>query len=152
MAGTRMLVVGLVVAGSACGAAAAALPRFGLTVHAHLAPVDGTKASGNFSGTLLSAFGAMPSDSQWRLTWRLSLPTLHGGMTAALRVDAAGGAAQTTRTLCTQCSTTASGVLELTRSQQLRILKGESVVVVRTPSATLRGPVDVLMAVPQPRA
>ena len=148
MAGTKVLFAGLAVAAVATGSATAAMPGFTVRVHAHLAPVSGTAASGKFRGLLVRGYGgqapqrqsATPrSRSQWRLAWRLSLPALSGPVTASVRVHAKGGAAPAARVLCGRCATKARGTMTLTTSQAVRIANGNSVVVIHAGSATLRG-------------
>ena len=148
----RALVVALLIAAIACGSAAAAvIPVYWANLHARLAPVAGTTHAGRFAGTLLVRFGetdpAEPSDpappGHSQLTWKLSLPALHGAMSALLRIRATKDAAAVSRTLCASCSTTANGTLNLTVDQGMRIASSGAVIVVRTASATLRGPVKV---------
>ena len=95
-AGKRALVMALLIAAIACGSAAAAvMPVYWANLHARLAPVAGTTHAGRFAGTLLVRFGetdpAEPSDpappGQSQLTWKLSLPALHGAMSASLRIE-----------------------------------------------------------------
>jgi len=52
------------------------------------------------------------------------------------------------RMLCTRCSTKASGTMTLTGSQAIRIAGKRAVVVVQTPTATLRGVIKGLAHVP----
>jgi hypothetical protein len=154
-AGTRTLLIGLAAAAVVCGSAAAAVPTFVLRVHARLGPVAGTTAAGRFSGVLARNGPVVPRratavprlGSRWSLTWKLSVPSLGGSPTASLRIRAWKGAAPVTRVLCTQCGTTANGTMTLTTSQALRIAGSKAVVVVRTGSATLRGPLKVSMHV-----
>jgi hypothetical protein len=141
-----MFVAVLAVAAIACGSAAAILPSSWVQVHARLAPAGGTNAAGTFSGLLLRGGAA----SRWQLTWKLSLPALGGPMTASLRVPAAQGAASATRMLCSRCARGAKGAMTLTGSQALRVTRDDAVVVVQTPSATLRGPVKAFVHVPVP--
>jgi hypothetical protein len=141
-----VFVVALAVAAIACGSAAAILPTSWVQVRAHLAPVSGANAAGKFSGLLVR--GDVPS--RWQLTWTLSLPSLGGPMTASLRVGAAQGSAASTRMLCKQCARGARGTLTLTMNQALRVTRDNAVVVVQTPSATLRGPVKAVVHVPVP--
>ena len=145
--GTRLLAVALVVAAISAGAAAAASST-AMGVHARLSPVVGTKKAGTFSGVLteLGAHritpGGTPVKPQlggWRLAWSLSLPGLDGSMTATLRF----GSARTSRVLCTRCSKRAAGSIVLTARQGTSLRKANAVVVVRTRSAKLRGPVKV---------
>lgn len=142
----RVILVALAVAAIACGSAAAVLPSSWVQVRAHLAPVAGTNADGRFSGLLLRGGAA----SRWQLAWKLSLPSLGGPMTASLRVGSAQGAAPSTRTLCRQCARGAKGAMTLTANQALRITRDDAVVVVRTPTAMLRGPVKAFVHVPVP--
>jgi hypothetical protein len=159
-AGKRALVVGLAAGMVAAGSAAAAVPMLSLHVHARLAPVAGTKAAGRFDGGLVMtggsklplANGAVPSDGgEWRLMWTLKLPALHRPMTASLRIRAENGAAPVTRVLCKQCATRAQGAITVTRSQAFRIAGAHAVVVVRAPSAKLRGTVRGFAPVPVDR-
>jgi len=146
-AGTRALLVGLVVAAIASGTAAAAVSTLGLRVHARLAPKGATTAAGRFSGTIVKSGdgGAAPrAPIHWQLTWSLRLPALHGSKSASLRIGAGLHAPAVARALCTGCTTTASGTLTLTPSQVFRIAQSHGTVVVRAPSATLRGAVKVL--------
>lgn len=152
-AAKRALVVGLLVAAFACGsAAAAAIPVLLVNLHARLAPVAGTTATGQFSGSLSVTIGSelepsenLPTPGRSQLLWRLSLPALHGPMSASLRLRATktASAAPAERVLCSRCSTTANGTLNLTVAQGLRIARSGAMVIVRTPSATLRGAVKV---------
>lgn len=148
--GKRAIVVGLLVAAVACGsAAAAAIPALSMDVHARLAPVAGTTATGRLTGMLLVSFGGTdrfepsenlpPATGHSELDWKLSLPALQGRMSAWLRLSATKDAAPAARTLCARCSTTASGRLSLTVAQGLQLARSGAVVVVRTASATLRG-------------
>jgi hypothetical protein len=122
------------------------LPPSWVQVRARLAPVAGANAAGKFSGLLVR--GGAPT--RWQLTWTLSLPSLGGPTTASLRVGAAQGSAPATRTLCKQCARGAKGTMTLTMNQALRITRDNAVVVVQTPSATLRGPVKAVFHVPVP--
>jgi hypothetical protein len=124
-----------------------------MDIHARLSPVAGTKKAGKFTGVLgeisphritPGGTGAMPQPSRWRLAWSLSLPSLGGPMTATLRI----GSARTPRVLCTQCAEKAAGTVVLTARQGTSLGKGDAVVVVRTRSAKLRGPVKVSAASP----
>lgn len=147
------LVVALVVAAVAFGSAAARAAFF-IGVQAHLAPVTGTKATGQFNGVLVRNTGggkaARPGGSSWQLSWRLSLPALKGPMATSLRIGRADGAAQMMRLLCAQCSTSANGTTTLTSSQVSRMGDAHGVVVVRTRSATLRGTIKMLVHVAHP--
>jgi hypothetical protein len=142
--GTRSLAVGLVAAAIAAGGATAATA---MDVHARLSPVAGTKKAGKFSGVLgeIGPHRITPGStarippSRWRLVWSLSLPSLNGTMTATLRI----GSARTPRVLCTQCANKAVGTIVLTARQGKSLSKADAVVVVRTRSAKLRGPVKV---------
>jgi hypothetical protein len=143
--GTRSLVVALVAAAIAGGTATAATS---MEVHARLSPVAGTKKAGKFTGVLAQVgshritpggTAAVPQLGRWRLTWSLSLPGLDGSMTATLRLGAGRGS----HVLCTQCSKRTSGTIVLTARQGNGVNKGDAVVVVRTRSAKLRGPVKV---------
>lgn len=69
-------------------------------------------------------------------------------MTAMLRLAAENGAAPVAHVLCTRCATDATGTVTLTGSQFLRIAQEDAVIVVRTLSATLRGPIKVLARIP----
>ena len=161
-AATGALVVGLAVAAIASGMAAAATPTFWLNVHARLAPVAGTKASaGRFSGVLvkngrvhITPAGTgkvrIAPRSRWQLTWTLSLPPLDGTMTALLRIGSARSPVRIRRGLCAGCATEARGTMTLSARQVARITKADAVVVVRTRSATLRGPVKVSTRIPAP--
>jgi hypothetical protein len=160
MAGTRLLVAGLAVAAVAAGSAAAAMPSYFLQVHARLAPVAGTTASGRFNGVLVLSGGearpqarstAPRAGSHWRLSWRLSLPAFGGPATATLRIHAKKGAASVERVLCTRCAEKAKGTIALKGSQAIRIANGGAVVVVRTPSAGLRGAVKGVVHLPVQR-
>jgi hypothetical protein len=136
----------LAVAAIACGSAAAILPTRWVQVRANLAPVSGASAGGQFSGLLVK--GGVPS--RWQLTWKLSLPSLRGPMSASLRVGAAQNLAPATRMLCKQCARGAKGATTLTANQALRVTRDDAVIVVQTPSATLRGPVKAFVHVPVP--
>jgi hypothetical protein len=148
--GMGALAVGFAVAAIAGGAATAATS---MGVHARLSPVAGTKKVGTFSG-VLTELGAhritpggtpvKPLPGGWRLAWSLSLPGLDGSMTATLRF----GSARTTRVLCTRCSKRAGGSIVLTARQGTSVSKGDAVVVVRTRSAKLRGPVKLSSPLP----
>jgi len=154
----RILVVGLLVAAIACGSATAAtIAAYSVNVHARLAPVAGTTAAGRFSGTLVVSLGGPnqfePSDNlrqpaQSMLFWNLRLPALHGPMSASLRLRATNGAAPVSDLLCSHCSTAANGSLKLTAEQGLRIAESGGTIVVRTPSAMLRGHITVSPQVP----
>ena len=154
-AGTRLLVAGLAVAAVAAATAAVAMSAFLVQVHARLAPVSGTKASGRFSG-ILARSGDRPqgqsaaprSGTRWRLAWRVNLPSLSGPVTASLRVRADHGAAPVTRMLCRRCTRGASGAMTLTGSQAMRVANAHAFVVVRASSATLRGTVRSQAQVP----
>ena len=149
--GTRTFVVGLVVAAITAGGTAAATSTFWWNLRARLAPVAGTKEAGQFQGVLVKASGgitpyagtSVPPGSQWGLTRRLTLPALEGPITASLRIGSARSSTSVTRVLCTRCSTSAAGTMTLTARQARRLSKGDAVVVVRTRSARLRGPVKV---------
>jgi hypothetical protein len=153
-AAKRALVIAVLLVVVACGSAAAtaAIPVFWVSLHARLAPIAGTTFAGRFNGTLLVTAGPNrlePSDSlpqkpgQSTLNWKLSLSALRGPISAWLRLHATKSAAPVARVLCERCSTQASGSLKLTAAQGLRIVRSRAVVVVRTPTATLRGPVKV---------
>jgi hypothetical protein len=156
-----MLVVGLLlVATVESVSTAAAAPVYSVDVHARLAPVVGTKATGRFGGTLRITFGGpvrpepsgdTPSPGSARLIWKLSLPALRGTMSASLRLRASQNAAPVARTLCTSCSVAATGTLNLTVAQGLRVTSSGAVIVVRTASARLRGPVRVSPQLPLPQ-
>jgi hypothetical protein len=132
------------------------LPLSWLHVRARLAPVAGTKAVGRFEGVLVkrgersTSAGkvANPRGNAWRLTWQLSLPALDGPVTASLRIDSGRSSAHVRRVLCARCSTSTAGTMTLTARQVMRIRKSNAVVVVRTSSARLRGPVRVFVHVP----
>jgi len=155
-----MLVVALFAAAIACaGATAAAAAIYSVNVHARLAPVAGTTAAGQFGGTLTVVFSGpnrfepsdnFPPSGYSTLRWQLSLPALHGPISALLRLHATKSAAPVARMLCGRCLMAANGTLKLTVDQGLRIATSGSgaVIVVRTPSATLRGPVKVSPQVP----
>ncbi len=152
--GARSLAVGFVVVAIAAGSATAAASTFRIDVHARLAPVAGAKTAGRFSGVLTPKLAphhiapgakvAVLPGSTWQLAWRLYLPKLAGPMTATLRV----GPARKSHVLCTGCSTKASGDLNLSARQVRSISKADAVVVVRTRSAMLRGPLKVLLQPP----
>jgi hypothetical protein len=145
-AGTGSLVIGLVVAAIAAGSAAATGPAYWIDLHARLAPVVGTNAAGKFGGVLRSTGGHTTTVvGNWQLAWSLSLPQLDGPITATLRISSARS-----RVLCTGCSTKASGTTTLTAHQVTRISKSHAVVVVRTHSARLRGPVKAFLHIPTP--
>lgn len=149
LAGTRLLLVGLVAAAVAAGSAAASMPVLTVSVHARLAPISGANAAGRFSGLLVKhgqPVGAEPSPSprvgnRWRLSWKVSLPALSGKTTVLLQVPARDGAARFVHVLCTGCTSTTNGTLALTNSQAIRIAQSHASVVARTPSAMLRGAV-----------
>jgi hypothetical protein len=151
----RALPVGLAAA-VVCGSAAAAAPTYAIRVHARLAPVTGTTAAGRFSGLL--AKSALPPQGTatvvprvgqgWRLSWKLSLPSLRGPVTASLRISGKNGAPPVARVLCRGCSTTANGRMPLTASQALRVAGSDAVIVVRARSATLRGRVKASTHIP----
>jgi hypothetical protein len=154
-AGTRTLLIGLAVAATAA-TSAAAMPIVLLHVRAQLASVAGASARGRFSGVLFDAgveprlqpnSTRPPLVNQWRLTWKLSLPPLGGSATATLRFGT-GGAAP--RVLCKRCARHAQGAVMLTPAQEGRITDSHAVVVVRSRSATLRGPVRVVLQFPVP--
>ena len=146
---TRVLLAGLALAAIACGSAAAAMPRLSFRLHARLAPVAGTAANGDFNGTLATSVGGtrltgvVPRRGyHWRLAWQLRVPALRGPAVASVRIRATKSAPAVTRVLCTRCSSTAAGTLAVKGSQAIRIAKGDAVIVVRMPSARLRGAVD----------
>jgi hypothetical protein len=147
--GARTFVVGLVVAAITAGGTAAATSTFWWNLRARLAPVAGTKEAGQFQGVLVKMGGgvtpdtSVPAGSKWGLTWKLTLPALDGPMTASLRIGSERSSTSVTRVLCTRCSTSAAGTMTLTARQARRLSKGDAVVVVRTRSARLRGPVKV---------
>jgi hypothetical protein len=146
-AGMRAFLVGLAAAAVAAGSAAAAVPMV-FPVHARLAPVAGTKAPGQFNGVLAQS-GSIPQPVQrsampingvsWRLSWKVSLPPLGRPAAVTLRIGARGGAAAVMRVLSAHCTVSAKGTIKLTGSQATRVARGDAVVMVRTPSATLRG-------------
>jgi hypothetical protein len=146
--GTTSLVVALAVAAIAAGSATAATSMW-IDVHARLSPVAGTRAAGKFSGVLVElgpthgitpgGTVAIPAKTRWRLTWNLTLPTLHGPTTTKLRF----GSGRSPRVLYAGRSTKTRGIAVLSARQARSIAKADAVVVVRTRSATLRGPVKV---------
>lgn len=147
-AGARGILVGLAVAAMTAGGTAAATSTFSVNLHARLAPVAGTKSAGQFEGVLVKVGGGitpatLPAGSQWRLTWRLTLPALDGPAAASLRIGSERHSSSLTRVLCTRCARTATGTMTLKGPQGKRVSKGRAVVVVRTRSARLRGPVKV---------
>lgn len=156
-AGARPLVAALAAAAIAAGGAAAATSTW-IGVHARLSPVAGTREAGRFSGALVEVGPtrgirpggtvAIPSKSRWRLTWSLALPKLHAPMTATLRL----GSGRSPRVLCTGCSAKSRGIVALTARQTRSITSADAVVVVRTRSATLRGPVKVELQVPSTKS
>ena len=158
MVGTRLLLVGLAAAAIVTGSAAAAMPVLTVSVHARLAPVAGAKAAGRFSGLLVKPgqpMGAEPSPTprvgnRWRLSWKVSLPTLSGETTVSLQVPAGNGAPRFVHVLCTGCTSATKGTLALTNSQAIRIAQSHASVVVRTPSAMLRGTVKAQAIAPKP--
>lgn len=148
-AGVGTLVVGLVVAAIAAGSAPATASTDAFEVHARLAPIVGTSATGRFSGILvkrrirhITPGGALmgPARSQWQLTWSLRLPKLDGRVTATLRIGSGGSSARETRVLCTGCTPQAR-TMALSAREAASIGKGDAVVVVETRSAKLRGSV-----------
>jgi hypothetical protein len=151
--GATTLVVGLVIAAITAGGMAAATSTFWWNLRARLAPVAGTKDAGQFQGVLVRSGGGVtldagtrvPAGSQWGLSWRLTLPPLDGPMTVSLRIGSERSSTSVTRVLCTRCSTSAAGTMTLTARQARRLSKGDAVVVVRTRSARLRGPVKVVL-------
>lgn len=155
LAGTRLLLLGLAAAAVAAGSAAAALPALKFAVHARLAPVAGTDATGRFGGLLVKSGDAVrpqaPNLPVWRLSWKLSLPALPGSATASLRIPAGDGAPRFVHVLCTSCTSTATGTFGLTGSQALRLAQSRATVVVAAQSATLRGAVKARAVVLPPR-
>jgi hypothetical protein len=152
MVGTKAFLVGLAAAAIAAGTASAAVPMV-FPVHARLAPVAGTKTAGQFDGVLARS-GSIPGQAQrrsalpingvsWRLGWNVSLPPLGSPASVTLRIGSAGGAAAVVRVLSARCTGSAKGTMKLTGSQAARVARGDAVVMVRTPSATLRGTVRV---------
>lgn len=151
MVGMKAFLVGLAVAAMAAGTAAAAVPMV-FPVHARLAPVAGAETAGQFDGVLARS-GSMPGQAQrsalpingvsWRLGWNVSLPPLGRPASVTLRIGSARGAAAVVRVLSARCTGSAKGTIKLTGSQAARVARGEAVVMVRTPSATLRGTVRV---------
>jgi hypothetical protein len=144
-AGTRVLLLGLVVAAIAVGTAAAVISTVGLRVQARLTPVAGGSAAGRFDG-LLSRSGegtpppAVPrAGAHWHLAWSMGLPALRGPAAATLQTGAG------IHVLCTHCGRSARGTLVLTNGQAMRIADSDAVVVVR--AARLRGVVRVVPAV-----
>jgi hypothetical protein len=79
----------------------------------------------------------------WRLSWKVSLPPLGRPASVTLRISARSGAAAAVRVLSARCTGSAKGTMKLTGSQAARVARGDAVVLVRTPSATLRGTVRV---------
>ena len=149
-AGTRAFLVGVVAAAIAAGTAAGAVPLTAIPVQARLAPVAGTTASGQFSGTLARVLAdAQPTQTsalprkgiRWRLRWSVSLPQLPRPATVTLRISSAGSAAGMVRVLSERCVSSARGTLTLTGSQALRVARGDAVVTVRAGTAILRGTV-----------
>ena len=152
-AGTKSILVGLVIAAIAAGSAAAVAPISVVPLQARLAPVAGTtSAPGRFSGVL--ARSAVPvqgtqgapaprNPTRWRLSWKASLPQLGNPAAMTLQVAARGGAATVAKVLCSSCSASAKGAMTLTNNQATSILNGDAVVMVRAPSATLRGVVRI---------
>jgi hypothetical protein len=153
LAGTRVLFAGLAAAVAAGGAAAAA-PMPTLTVHARLVPVPGTRTAGSFTGLLVksaaSARPRSPSSPPWRLLWKLRLPELGSPGRASLRIPALDGQQRSARVLCRGCTSTASGRLALTDGQALRIAQSRATVVVRMPTALLRGVLKAQAKLPRP--
>jgi hypothetical protein len=149
-AGTRTLLAGLAVAAVAAGSASAAMPTPRLRLHARLAPVAGTTAPGRFDGVLTRSGGGLRSSPlprnglRWQLAWGLSLPALHGPVSAFLRIKGGGGAARIVRPLCVDCGAGSDGSVGLTSTQVLRMARYGGVVTVRAGSARLRGTVRVL--------
>lgn len=152
-----MLLIALALVAIATPTVAAAMPIVLLHVRAQLAPVAGTSARGQFNGVLFnagveprlqsdSAFPALPG--QWRLSWKVSLPSLGGAATATLRFGA--GKSAGARVLCRRCAKHAEGAVMLTAAQATRITGSHAVVVVRTRSAALRGAVKVVLQFPVP--
>jgi hypothetical protein len=132
----------------AAGSAAAAAPIFAIPVQARLAPVAGTGAVGHFSGVLArSTVDAQPARTpalprkgiSWRLRWNVSLPHFSRPAAVTLGIASAGSAAAVVRVLSARCSGSARGTMTLTGSQAARVARGDAVVTVRAPSATLRG-------------
>ena len=156
LAGRRVVLVGLGAASVAAGSAAAAVPVLTVSVHARLAPVAGAKAAGRFSGLLVrhgQPVGAEPSPtprygSRWRLSWKVSLPTLSGKTTVSLQVPARNGEPRFVHVLCTGCTSATNGTLALTNSQAIRIAQSHASVVAQTPSAMLQGTVKAQAIAP----
>jgi hypothetical protein len=147
-AGTRALVVAVTAAAIAAGSAAASAPILAIPVQARLAPVAGASSTGHFSGVLArTATDAQPAQTpalprkgiRWRLRWSVSLPHFGGPAEVTLRIASAGSAAAVVRVLSARCSGSARGTMTLTGSQAARVARGDAVVMVRAPSATLRG-------------
>jgi hypothetical protein len=159
LAGTRLLLVGLAAAAVAAGSAAAAMPVLTVSVHARLAPVAGANEAGRFSGLLVKPaqpLAAEPSPNprfgnRWRLSWKVSLPTLSGQTTVSLQVPARNGAPRFVHVLCTDCTSVTKGTLTLTNSQAIRVAQSHASVVARTPSAMLRGTVKAQTITPKPQ-
>lgn len=152
MAGTRLLLVGLVAAAIAAGSAAGAVPVIKFSVHARLAPATGTK-TGRFSGLLVKSASMRQTarPSQWQLSWKVLLPALRSPAKASLRIPARNGAPLYVHVLCTGCTSTVSGKLALTNSQALRLAQSHATVVVLAPPMTLRGAVKAHSILPKPQ-
>jgi hypothetical protein len=159
LAGTRFLLVGLAAAAVVTASAAASVPVLTVSVHARLVPVTGAKAAGRFSGLLVKhgqPMGAEPSPTprignKWRLSWKVSLPTLSGQTTVSLQVPARNGEPRFVHVLCTGCTSATKGTLALTNSQAIRVAQSHASVVVRTPSAMLRGTIKAQAIAPKPQ-
>ncbi len=158
MAKARLVVAGLAMAALSATVAAAA-PAFMLQIHARLAPVSGTKASGLFSGVLVRsgsgntprAYSVVPrSGNHWQLAWRVNLPSLRRPVTASLGVRADRGAAPVMRMLCKRCTRGERGAMTLTGRQAMRVANGHAFVLVQARSATLRGTVRSVAEIPVP--
>jgi hypothetical protein len=133
------------------------MPVLTLSLHARLAPVAGTNATGRFSGLLVKPgqpMAAEPSPTprfgnKWRLSWKVSLPALRGRVEASLRIPARNGAPGFVHVLCTGCTTAAHGTITLPNSQALRVAGSRASIVVRSSSAMLRGAVRARTNLPR---
>jgi hypothetical protein len=79
----------------------------------------------------------------WRLSWSVDLPQLGRPASVTLQVKARSGAVAVVRVLAARCTGSAKGTMKLTGSQAALVVRGDAVVMVRAPSATLRGTVRV---------
>jgi hypothetical protein len=153
----KALVVGVVIAALSFGGAVAARSASLIQVHARLAPVTGTVTPGRLTGALtgrsghMTPFGTGTSPaSHWQLTWRLNRPALKGRVTTSLRIGAFGGYPRVTLVLCTRCSAQATGTVALTSSEAMRVARTKAVVIVRTHTVRLRGPLKAALQLPVP--